>query len=94
MYLAEEDGINIDVLTKVVEHASASNSDRSRPDYENQRCLLYRDDKGRLYNLTLKNGCSGLAETWKSLLISYSGLEAVTALTVLTRAFACVDSGD
>ena len=89
VYLAEQDSVNIDILTKVVQHASTANTDRSRPDYENQRCLLYRDDKGRLYNLTLANGCAGLGSTWKSLLISFSGLQALVALAVLTRAFSC-----
>ncbi|KAL7528459.1 hypothetical protein ACHAXR_002458 [Thalassiosira sp. AJA248-18] len=91
VYLAEHDCVNVSLLKQVVQHVAASKSDRSRSPYENQRCLLYRDANGRLYNLTLNNGSSGLAGTWKSLLISYSGLQALVALTVLTRAYACAD---
>ena len=89
VYLAEHDSVDKSLLTQVVKHVSASKSDRSKSDYENQRCLLYRDATGKLYNLTLHNGCSGLASTWKSQLLSFSGFQALVALTVLTRAFAC-----
>lgn len=86
VYLTEQANINLSILKKVVEHAS--NNDRSK---EHQRCLLYKDDKGRLYNLTLNNGSSGLAGTWSSLLLTFSGLQAVVAMSVLTRAFSCYD---
>ena len=91
VYLAEHDSVNVSLLKQVVQHVAVSKSDRSKSAYENQRCLLYRDANGRLYNLTLNNGSSGLAGTWKSLLISYSGLQALVALTILTRAYACAD---
>jgi len=94
VYLAEPDSVDISILSKVVEHASSSSYfDRAtgRMEGEHQKCLLYRDERGRLYNLVLANGCSGLAETWKSLLISFSGLQALVALSVLTRAFSCLD---
>ena len=93
MYLVDHDSIDIGVLVKVIEHFQ-SHYDRSKPEYENQRCLLYRDEKGRLYNLTLKNESSGLAGTWKSLLQSFSGLQAMIALTILTRVIACADPGE
>lgn len=92
VYLAEHGSVDMYLLKQVVNHASASKSDRSRTQYENQRCLLYRDENGRLYNLTLNNGCSGLAGTWKSLMISHSGLQAMVAITMLTRAFGCADA--
>jgi len=38
-----------------------SKSDWSKSQYEKQRCLLNRDENGRLYYLTLNNGSSGLA---------------------------------
>ena len=44
------------LLKQVVQHVSVSKSDRFKSRYENQRCLLYRDANGRLYNLTLNNG--------------------------------------
>ncbi|EED87711.1 predicted protein [Thalassiosira pseudonana CCMP1335] len=55
VYLVEQGSVNRDVLLNVIEHASTVHNDRSKQDYENQRCFLYRDDKGRLYNLTLQN---------------------------------------
>mmetsp|Transcript_24833 Transcript_24833/g.45680 ORF Transcript_24833/g.45680 Transcript_24833/m.45680 type:complete len:207 (+) Transcript_24833:1415-2035(+) len=94
VYLAEYDSVDMFLLKQVVQHVTASKSDRSKSHYENQRCLLYRDENGRLFNLTLNNGSSGLAGTWNSLLISYSGLQAMVALTVLTRAYACADVAD
>jgi len=89
VYLAEYGSVDMHLLQQVVQHVSASKLDRTKSQYENQRCLLYRDESGRLYNLTINNGCEGLAATWKSLLLSFSGLQAMTALVVLTRAYAC-----
>ena len=89
VYLAEHDSVDMYLLKQVVCHVQASKSDRSKSLYETQRCLLYRDENGRLFNLTLNNGCSGLAGTWKCLLLSFSGFQALVALTVLSRAFAC-----
>ncbi len=89
VYLAEYGSVDMFLLKQVVQHVSASKLDRSKSQYENQRCLIYRDESGRLYNLTINNGCDGLAATWKSLLLSFSGLQAMTALAILTRAFAC-----
>ena len=94
VYLAEHDCVSMSLLKQVVSHVAVSKSDRSKSQYELQRCLLYRDESGRLYNLTLANGSSGLAGTWKSLLISLSGCQALIALTVLTRAYACANVPD
>jgi len=91
VYLAEHGSVDMFLLKQVVHHVTASKTDRSRSRYECQRCLLYRDENGRLFNLTLNNGAGGLAGTWKSLLISYSGMQAMAALTILARAFACAD---
>ncbi len=44
------------LLRQVVRHCSALRLDQSKSPYENQCCLLYRDEVGRLYNLTLNNG--------------------------------------
>ncbi len=89
--------MDISILTKVVEHASSSSYfDRTtgRMEGEHQKCLLYRDERGRLYNLVLANGCNGLAGTWESLQLSFSGLQALVALSVLTRAFSCLNEGE
>ena len=91
VYLAQPDHVDESLLRQVVQHCSASRLDRSKAPYENQRCLLYRDETGKLHNLTLNNGCDGLNARWKSLLIEYSALQAMVAFAVLTRAFACAD---
>ena len=91
VYLVDSDNVDVALLRQVVEHVSASRSDRSKSTYANQRCLLYRDKSGRLYNLTLNNGCDGLATTWRSLHVMYSGLQAMIAFTVLSRAYGCAD---
>jgi len=86
VYIAEHGSIDMYLLQQVVQHAMSCKSTK--------RCLLYRDTNGRLYNLTLNNGCSGLAGTWKSLLLSFSGIQALVALTVLTRTFGCSNVSD
>ncbi|KAL3769351.1 hypothetical protein ACHAW5_008779 [Stephanodiscus triporus] len=91
VYMAEPDHVDRFLLSRVVRHVQASSLDGSKSPYYHQRCLLYRDECGRLYNLTLNNGCEGLAGTWKGLCIEYSGFQAMVALTVLTRAYACAD---
>lgn len=91
VYLVDSDNVDLALLRQVVEHVSASRLDRSKNTYANQRCLLYRDKSGRLYNLTLNNGCDGLAATWRSLHVMYSGLQAVITFTVLSRAYGCAD---
>lgn len=85
VYLTEHGNINYPILKKVVEHASKSKTYGS----QNQRCFLYKDQNGRLYNLTLKNGSGGLAGSWQSANTSFSGLQALVALTVLSRVLPC-----
>lgn len=91
MYLAEHDTVNIALLKQVISHVTVNRNDKSKEPHENQRCILYRDKSGQLYNLTCDNGSGGLAETWKNLLLSFSGLQAMVALSILTRAFACIN---
>lgn len=91
VYLAEHDTVNTALLKQVISHVTVNRNDRSKEPHENQRCILYRDKNGQLYNLTVDNGSGGLASTWKSLLLSFSGLQAMVALSVLTRAFACMN---
>jgi hypothetical protein len=87
VYLTEHGNINYPILNKVVEHASKSRANGS----QNERCFLYKDEKGRLYNLTLDNGSSGLAGAWQSINTSFSGLQSLIALTVLSRVIPCFD---
>lgn len=54
------------------------------------RCLLYEDERGRLFNLLAAGDFDGLAASYNSMLDKASGLEAICALVVLVRAFACV----
>lgn len=91
VYLAEHDSVDLSLLRQVVRHVAASKSDPTKSRYENQRCLLYRDENGRLFNLTLDNGASGLAGTWKGISMAHSGTQAVAALAILTRAYACAN---
>ena len=59
-----------------------------------ERCLLYRDKFGRPYNLVIVGGSSGLTSAWKSSLATFSGLEAIMALAVLSRSFSCGVEGN
>ena len=54
-----------------------------------QRCLLYQDHQGRLFNLMLSKHAIGPAGKFQEYLDSFSALEAVIALTVLSRSFPC-----
>ena len=55
-----------------------------------QRCLLYQDEEGRLFNLMLSKHAVGPAGTWQELLDSFSGCEAMMAITVLCRSLPCI----
>mmetsp|Transcript_5406 Transcript_5406/g.8048 ORF Transcript_5406/g.8048 Transcript_5406/m.8048 type:complete len:509 (+) Transcript_5406:36-1562(+) len=68
-----------------------SNNENTKPT-ESERCLLFRDRKGRLFNLLLKGDADGLASLWFSSCTTFSGVQALAALTVLSRVFGCVGS--
>lgn len=68
-----------------------SKDDRRAPLREKQRCLLYRDERDRVFNLKIKGESSSLAGQWEAQLLSFSGFEAIVALTVLCRAFPCIN---
>ena len=55
-----------------------------------QQCLLYRDHEQRLYNLVLTSHAVGPASQWLSLLETFSGLQAMTAVMVLVRSLSCI----
>mmetsp|Transcript_16121 Transcript_16121/g.46267 ORF Transcript_16121/g.46267 Transcript_16121/m.46267 type:complete len:504 (+) Transcript_16121:66-1577(+) len=81
-----------DVLSDVRHIVSmVSKDDRRAPLREKQRCLLYRDERDRVFNLKVKGESSGLAGQWEAQLLSFSGFEAIVALTVLCRAFPCIN---
>jgi hypothetical protein len=54
-----------------------------------QRCLLYQDHQGRLFNLVLSKHSVGPAGLWHDYLDSFSGLEAIAAITILCRSLPC-----
>jgi hypothetical protein len=54
-----------------------------------QRCLLYQDHQGRLFNLVLSKHSIGPAGLWHDYLDSFSGLEAIAAVTILCRSLPC-----
>ncbi|KAL7569922.1 hypothetical protein ACA910_008583 [Epithemia clementina (nom. ined.)] len=55
-----------------------------------QRCLLYQDRSGRLFNLVIAQHAVGPASKFEELMDSFKGVEAMVALTVLCRSFSCV----
>lgn len=65
----------------------------SAPGLGFQRCLLYQDKHGRLLNLTLESHAAGPTAKFQDYLDTFSGLEAMIALTVLTRSFPCAMEG-
>lgn len=58
-----------------------------------QRCLLYQDHQGRLFNLLLSAHAVGPASTWQEYLDTFSGRQAMIAITVLARSLACITQG-
>jgi hypothetical protein len=54
-----------------------------------QRCLLYKDRGGRFFNLTLAAYTAAPAYAFKDYLASFSGIQAMSVLTILCRSFAC-----
>jgi hypothetical protein len=60
---------------------------------QNQRCLLYRDPDGRLFNLTLASHTTAIAAQWEGLLKSFSVLQAVSLLVILMRSYSCATEG-
>lgn len=85
----------VDAVHQVIEHVCRGDEEaRNHP--RQQQCLLYRDVDGRLFNLTLTTEFTALEASWKSLLSSFSILQAMVLLTFLTRTFSCavdIESG-
>lgn len=59
-----------------------------------QRCCLYEDHEGRLFNLVVAPHAVGPAGTWASLLETFSGTQAMIAFTVLCRSLPCAFSNN
>ena len=84
----------VDSMRNVIDHLS--NEERARPTFnsrQSQRCLLYRDHEGRFFNLTLAEHTTALASQWRKFVESFSDVQALAALTVLSRSFGCLAAG-
>ena len=77
-------------LEQIVE--DASHDDWTTCDFN--RCCLFKDDNGRVFNTILSGGASGLASTWASNKATFSGLHATLAMTVLSRSLACIPGSE
>jgi hypothetical protein len=80
----------LDSVRNVVYHVAKE--ERMRPQFNpktDQRCLLYRDHEGRFFNLTLADHTIASAGTWEHTMKSFSVVQAMAALVVLCRSFAC-----
>lgn len=75
----------MDSVRNVIHHVAKEDQCSAAP-----RCLLYRDQEGRFFNLTLASHTTAAAGKWKELLTSFSGVQAMALLTILSRSFACV----
>ena len=58
-----------------------------------QRCLLYKDKEGRIFNLIMDDYAAGLEDKWRGLLSSFSTCQAVIVWPILCRSFACLFEG-
>jgi hypothetical protein len=58
-----------------------------------QRCLLYQDKDGLLYNLMLPKYSAGLASKWQEYVDSFSAFQATLAVAVLMRSMPCSQEG-
>jgi hypothetical protein len=77
----------VDSIHKVIENVCRDPEYQDHP--KNQRCLLYRDVDGRLFNLTLTSDYGNMEATWRDLVQSFSIVQALVLLTFLTRSFSC-----
>ena len=58
-----------------------------------QRCLLYQDKDGLLYNLVLPTYTAGLASKWQEYVDGFSAFQAILALSLLLRSLPCAEEG-
>uniref|UniRef100_A0A7S1BC40 Uncharacterized protein n=1 Tax=Corethron hystrix TaxID=216773 RepID=A0A7S1BC40_9STRA len=57
-----------------------------------QRCLLYTDNLGRVFNVVVSGGTRGLNSAWETALTIFCGWEACLLIPMLTRCLACSDT--
>ena len=58
-----------------------------------QRCLLYQDRDGLLYNLVLPTYTAGLASKWQEYVDGFSSFQAILTLSILLRSLPCAEEG-
>lgn len=57
-------------------------------------CLLFQDIDGLLYNLTMPSHVVGTFSQWQGSLHAFSGIQAMGAISILSRSFPCVQGKD
>ena len=77
----------VDGIRRLVDHMRLDREHRKHP--RDQKCLLYRDYDGRLFNLVLTSEYSNMEGKWRGNLESFSVVQAATLFTFLTRSMAC-----
>jgi hypothetical protein len=77
----------VDGILRVVDHVCRDPEYQDHP--SNQKCLLYRDYDGRLFNLVLTSDYSNLEGKWRGNFDSFSVVQAAALLTFLTRSLSC-----
>ena len=77
----------VDGIRKVVDHVCRDLEYRDHP--SNQKCILYRDYDGRLFNLVLTSEYSNLVGKWRGNLDSFSVVQAAALVTFLARVLSC-----
>eukprot|EP00536_Pseudo-nitzschia_multiseries_P000726 jgi/Psemu1/233957/estExt_Genewise1.C_90083 len=77
----------VDGIRRVVDHVRLDPEYRDHP--RNQKCILYRDFEGRLFNLVLTSEYSNMEGKWRGNLESFSVVQAAALFTFLTRSLAC-----
>eukprot|EP00554_Chaetoceros_debilis_P016387 CAMPEP_0194113640 /NCGR_PEP_ID=MMETSP0150-20130528/17210_1 /TAXON_ID=122233 /ORGANISM="Chaetoceros debilis, Strain MM31A-1" /LENGTH=373 /DNA_ID=CAMNT_0038803611 /DNA_START=86 /DNA_END=1204 /DNA_ORIENTATION=+ len=59
---------------------------------DDEKCVLYTDRMGRVFNVVISGGTEGLAKAWSSIEASYSGWIAISFLPFLVRVIASYGS--
>ena len=83
-------------MTNVVQQVAQKNrlwADAFNPRMH-QRCLLYEDSEGRLFNLVLPSHAVGPSTEYINFLESFCGAQAMVAFVVLCRSFPCAFQND
>lgn len=58
-----------------------------------EKCMLYTDRMGRVFNVVISGGAQGLAKSWSIVQASYSGWMAIVAIPFLARVITSLPLG-